>query len=63
MKILEITIDPKGQTKVETKGFTGSSCRAASQFLVQALGKTTGEVLTAEFYQREPARQTLQEGQ
>ena len=30
MKIIEITVDGKGQTKVETRGFTGSECREAS---------------------------------
>ena len=38
MKTIEITVDPKGQTKVETKGFTGGECREASRFVEQALG-------------------------
>jgi len=51
MQTIEITILPSGQSRVETKGFRGSSCRAASQFLEKALGKATDEQLTAEFHQ------------
>jgi Protein of unknown function (DUF2997) len=62
MKTIEITVDPKGQTKVETKGFSGSSCREASKFVEQALGRTTAETMTSAFYQTETTRQSLQEG-
>ena len=51
-KIIEIMIDPKGNSQVETKGFTGNECRQASKFLEQALGKRTDEKLTAEFHQQ-----------
>ena len=37
MKSIEITISPKGETKIETKGFTGGSCRKASRNLERAL--------------------------
>ena len=50
MKTIEITVTPNGHTQVETKGFEGSSCRQASEFLERALGRTTGERLTSEFY-------------
>ena len=50
MKIIEITVAPNGQTQVETKGFEGSSCRQASEFLERALGRTTDERLTSDFY-------------
>ena len=50
MKIIEIVISPNGQTRVETKGFAGAECRDASKFIEQALGKQTGEQLTAEFH-------------
>ena len=53
MKILEITVDPKGRARVETKGFTGGECRDASRTLEQALGQSTGETLTAAFYQEQ----------
>ncbi len=37
MKIIEVTVDPQGKTKVETKGFSGSECVDASRALEQAL--------------------------
>ena len=49
MKI-EIIVSPKGETRMETKGFAGSSCRDASRFIEQALGQRSGEQLTAEFH-------------
>jgi hypothetical protein len=61
MKVIEITVDPAGQTKVETKGFTGGGCREASKFVEQALGKRTAETLTAEFHQAQDARQDLRQ--
>jgi len=49
-QVIEIVIGPDGQTKLETKGFAGASCRVASQFLEEALGRRVGEELTAEFH-------------
>lgn len=49
-KTIEIIVSPSGQTRVETKGFAGSECRQASQFIEQALGQRTSERLTAEFH-------------
>ena len=61
MKTIEITVDSKGQTKVETRGFTGGDCREASKFIEQALGQSTGEKLTAEFYQGQSLDQQLKQ--
>lgn len=47
---IEITVSPKGETKVETKGFTGSSCREASRLIEQALGQRIADRVTDEFY-------------
>jgi hypothetical protein len=60
-KIIEIVISPDGQTKVETKGFAGESCREASRFLEQALGSRVGEQLTAEFHQKPTVEQSNQQ--
>ena len=57
---IEIIVAPNGQSQVQTKGFTGSSCRQASQFIEQALGQRTGQQLTAEFYQQLSQPQTHQ---
>ena len=61
MKTIEITVDPQGQAKVETKGFSGSECREASKFIEQALGRSTGETLTAEFHQDQSVDQHLKQ--
>ncbi|MCA9116814.1 MAG: DUF2997 domain-containing protein [Planctomycetaceae bacterium] len=49
-RTIEIIVSPAGQTRVETRGFAGSECRQASEFLEQALGQRTSEQLTAEFH-------------
>jgi hypothetical protein len=59
MKTIEITVGPKGETKVETRGFSGPACREASRFVEQALGQKTAEALTAEFHQAQEASQDL----
>ena len=51
-KTIEITIGPKGETTVQTKGFSGSECRDASRFIEVALGQKTAEQMTAEFYRQ-----------
>ena len=61
MKTIEITVDPKGQSRVETKGFTGGECREASRFVEQALGTRSAETLTAEFHQGQQAGQDLRQ--
>jgi hypothetical protein len=50
-RIIEVTISPKGETTVQTKGYAGIDCVQASKFLEQALGVKTNERLTAEFYE------------
>ena len=61
MKFVEITVDSKGQSKVETRGFTGGECREASKFIEQALGQRTDEKLTADFYQAQSSEQQLKQ--
>jgi len=51
MKTIEIIVTADGSTSVQTKGFAGASCQQASRFIEEALGKRTGEKLTAEFHQ------------
>ena len=62
MKIIEVTVSPKGETKIETKGFAGSACKAASESLEKALGLQQSEKLTAEFYSQQTQQQQLKEG-
>ena len=61
MQTIEITVTPAGQTTVETRGFNGTSCRQASEFLERALGQRTGEQLTSEFFQSQSQQQQQQE--
>jgi hypothetical protein len=61
VKVIELTVDPAGQTKVETRGFTGGDCREASRFVEGALGRPTAERLTAEFYQAQEVRHDLRQ--
>ena len=62
-KTIEVTISPKGETKIETKGFAGGECRQASQFLEETLGVRASEKLTTEFYQQTSIGQSITEGQ
>lgn len=50
-KMIEVIVSPKGETRVETKGFIGGECREASKFVEEALGKRRQERMTPEFYQ------------
>jgi hypothetical protein len=61
VKTIEITISPKGETTVETKGFTGAECREASRFLEQALGQRSSEQHTAEFHQSQTGQQVTEQ--
>ena len=62
MKTIELIIAPRGEMRLETKGFTGAACKEASRLLEMALGTKQSERLTPEFFQ--PALQTahLQQG-
>ena len=57
LKTIEIIVSPTGDTKVETKGFTGGSCRDASRLIEQALGEKSGEQMTGEFYAADACRE------
>lgn len=48
---IEIVVSPQGESTLTTKGFAGKTCQEASRFLERALGQTTQETLTADFYQ------------
>ena len=52
-KIIEVIVAPDGSSKIETKGFAGASCREASRFVEEALGKCAKEELTAEFHSQQ----------
>ena len=60
MKIIEITISPTGETKVETKGYTGANCLDGSRFIEQALGNKTAEKITPEYHKQPTGQQVTQ---
>jgi hypothetical protein len=60
-KSIEIIVTPQGKTSIQTRGFTGASCRDASRFLEEALGQRAGERLTGEFHQQQSAGQHEQQ--
>ena len=51
MKTIEIIVSPQGETRLETKGFTGASCQEASRFIENALGEMLSDQPTAERHQ------------
>ncbi len=63
MRTIEITVDPKGATTVQTRGFTGGSCKDASRFVEDALGRRAAETLTPEFYNGQETRNELRQSQ
>jgi Protein of unknown function (DUF2997) len=62
-KIIRVIVGPKGETRIETKGFSGAECRDASRFIEQALGQPVSEQFTSEFYQSESADQQIKQSQ
>jgi Protein of unknown function (DUF2997) len=59
---IEITVSPQGETRIETKGFAGPSCRDATRNLEAALGIRILEQPTVEFHavtapEQQPQRQ------
>jgi hypothetical protein len=60
-RTIEIVVLPDGRTRVETRGFRGSACRDASRFLEEALGRRTGEMVTAEFHESATGHQQLRQ--
>lgn len=53
MKTIDVIVSPDGASRVETSGYTGETCRQASEFLEQALGVKASETLKAEYFQAE----------
>jgi hypothetical protein len=60
MPQIEIIVTPAGESQVQTLGFAGPACQAASRFVEQALGQVTHQQVTAEFYQQQSTQQSVQ---
>ena len=50
-RIIEVVVSPKGESTIQTKGYSGGECLQASKFLEQALGVVANEQKTGEYYQ------------
>ena len=60
-RIIEIIVSPKGETTLQTKGYAGADCLQASKFLEQALGISTADRKTSDFFQTTPTEQHIQQ--
>ena len=60
-RIIEVTVSPKGETSIQTKGYAGADCLQASKFLEQALGVVAKEDKTSEFYQVAQSEQHVEQ--
>ena len=60
-QLIEVTVSPQGEAKIQTRGYEGSRCQEASKFLEHALGLVTAEQKTSEFYVQTPAEQQIHE--
>jgi hypothetical protein len=50
MKIIEVIVYARGETTIQTKGFSGSECQQATKALEAALGAKLSDQPTSEFY-------------
>lgn len=56
-KFIEVIIDKAGNVTYETKGFSGTGCKAATEALDKALGTKTSDRETAEAIEGKKAKQ------
>lgn len=59
MRVIEVTVSPKGETTIQTKGYAGHDCLQASKFLEQALGVVRSDQRTAEFHSAATSEQQI----
>jgi hypothetical protein len=60
-RMIEVTVSPQGETTVQTKGYSGTSCLQASKFLEDALGVVASDCKTMECYETEEIKQQVQQ--
>jgi hypothetical protein len=61
MKTIEIIIDPQGKVRLQTKGYSGASCKDASKAIEQALGLVQTDQSTPEMYAQQSTDQHEQQ--
>jgi hypothetical protein len=60
-RIIEVVVSPTGEATVQTKGYAGADCLQASNALEQALGVTTADHKTEEYYCTASEQQTTRQ--
>jgi hypothetical protein len=60
-RVIEVTVSPRGEATVQTKGYAGGDCLQASRFLEQALGVVADERKTGEFFQAVGTQQQVRQ--
>jgi hypothetical protein len=58
--MIEVTVSPKGEVTVQTKGYTGGDCVPASQFLERTLGVCTNDRKTPEYFETTAIQQSVE---
>jgi len=58
-KVIVVTVSPKGETKIETKGYSGGDCLQASKFLEEALGVVVNDQKSPEYFQSDSIQQAV----
>ena len=61
VRIIEVVVSPQGETTVQTKGFVGADCLQASKWIEEALGVTTADNKTGEFFTTAEEEQHVQQ--
>ena len=59
MPQIKIKFAKNGSSTIETTGFTGTSCQSASEFVEKALGHTSNDEKTSEFYKTSEVHEQL----
>ena len=60
-RIIEVVVSPTGEASEQTKGYAGADCLQASRFLEQALGVTTADRKTEEYFHTASEQQTTRQ--
>ena len=61
-RTIEIIVSPAGQTRITTRGYTGTACKDATRELERALGIIQSDSPTPELYQSDSIVQNQNEG-
>ena len=60
-RIIEVLVNKRGETTIQTKGYAGSDCFQGSKYLEQALGIITGDRKIQEFFQEVATEQHVEQ--